>query len=460
MLKPNVISRLHNIVGEESVLTSKEDLTAYSYDATATWTHLPDAVVLPTTAEHISLVLHLANDERIPVTPRGSGTNLSGGSIPVKGGIVLCTTRMKNILEINKTNLSTIVEPGLVLQDFYTALAKEGLFYPPDPQSFLSCTIGGTVAENAGGPSCAKYGVTRQYVLGLEVVLASGYIMNLGGITPKNRTGFELTTLFVGSEGTLGVITKIMLRLLPMPQTNKSMLAIFDDMLAAGDTVSNIMASGVIPAKIEFVDNWAIRRFEEIIPMGLPIDADALLLIQVSGSPETVKTEIEQIIETCRHSGAREIKLADTQTEADRIWKTRSAAMSVAFTAAHTVLIEDVTVPRDKIARFIQSCQQIAKKYDVVIPLVGHAADGNIHPNILTDQRDTEHFRRAKKAMDELFATALSLGGTISGEHGIGLEKKHFLGKAMDREAIELMKQIKKTLDPNNILNPGKIWSE
>ena len=460
MLKPNVISRLRKIVGKESVLTAKEDLTAYSYDATATWTHLPDAVVFPITAEQVSLVLRLANEERIPVTPRGAGTNLSGGSIPVKGGIVLCTTRMNKILEINKTNLSATVEPGVVLQDFNIALAKEGLFYPPDPQSFLSCTIGGTIAENAGGPSCAKYGVTKQYVLGLEVVLASGYIMNLGGITPKNRTGFELTTLFIGSEGTLGVITKIVLRLLPMPPTQKSMLAIFDDMVTAGDAVSNIMASGVIPAKIEFVDNWAIRRFEEIIPMGLPIDADALLLLQVSGSPETVETEIQQIIDTCRRSGARETKLAENQAEADRIWKTRSAAMAIAFTAAHTVLIEDVTVPRDKIARFIQSCQQIAKKYDVVIPLVGHAADGNIHPNILTDQRDAEHFERAKKAMDELFAAALSLGGTISGEHGIGLEKQHFLAKAMDPQAIELMKHIKKTLDPNNILNPGKIWAE
>jgi len=238
------------------------------------------------------------------------------------------------------------------------------------------------------------------------------------------------------------------------------MLAIFDDMVVAGNAVSNIMASGVIPAKIEFVDNWTIKRFEELMLMGLPVDADALLLLQVSGSPETVETEIRQIMDICRSSGARETKLAQNQAEADQIWKTRSAAMAAAFSAAHTVLAEDVTVPRDKIAQFIQSCQQISKKYDVVIPLVGHAADGNIHPTILTDQRDAEHFEKAKQAMDELFASALSLGGTISGEHGIGLEKQHFLDKAMDPVAIELMKQIKKILDPNNILNPGKVWSE
>lgn len=460
MLKPDVISRLRKIVGKESVLTAKEDLIAYSYDATAIWVHLPDAVVLPTTTEQVSQVLQLANEEIIPVTPRGSGTNLSGGSIPIKGGIVLCTTKMNQILEINKTNLSAAVEPGVVLQDFNIALAKEGLFYPPDPQSFLSCTLGGTVAENAGGPSCAKYGVTKQYVLGLEVVLASGYIMNLGGVTPKNRTGYELATLFVGSEGTLGVITKIVLRLLPMPSVQKSMLAIFDDMVVAGNAVSNIIASGVMPAKIEFVDNWVIRRFEELMPMGLPVEANALLLLQASGSPETVETEIRQITEICHSSGARETKLAKNQAEADKIWKTRSAAMAVIFSAAQTVLTEDVTVPRDKIAQFIQSCQQISKKYDVPIPLIGHAADGNIHPHILTDKGNAEHFERAKRAMDELFVAALALGGTISGEHGIGLEKQHFLEKAMDPMAIELMKQIKKILDPNNILNPGKIWTE
>lgn len=458
MIESRIISRLQKIAGKESVLTSKEDLTTYSYDATAIWVHMPDVVVLPTTSEQVSQVLRLANDNRIPVTPRGGGTNLSGGSIPIKGGIVLSTTRMNNIIDISRPNMTATVEAGVVLQDLNIALARESLFYPPDPQSFLGCTIGGTVAENAGGPRCFKYGVTKQYVLGLEVVLASGYIMNIGGVVPKNRTGYDLVMLFTASEGTLGVITKVVLRLLPKPLAEKSMMAIFDDMVVAGEAVSNIVSSGVIPSKIEFVDNWVIKRIEELMPMGLPKDADALLLLQADGSPEAVERETNQIVDICQRSGARETKLARDQAEADRLWEARSAAVATVFSAAHTVLVEDVVVPRDKIAQFIERVRQISEKYNVCIPLVGHAADGNIHPNILTDQRDAEHFERAKRARDAIFTTAISLGGVLSGEHGIGLEKQHFLSKAMDPVAIEIMKQIKNTLDPNDILNPGKIW--
>ena len=460
MLPPNILHQLQEIVDKDSVLTCQEDRTVYSYDSTSTWAHLPDAVVLPTTTEQVSRVLKLANENRIPVTPRGGGTNLSGGSVPIAGGIVLCTTRMNRILEINKTTLNATVEPGVVLQDLNLAVAREGLFYPPDPQSAQGCTIGGTVAENAGGPYCAKYGVTKQYVLGLEVVLASGYVMKIGGMVSKNRTGYELSTLFAGSEGTLGVITKINLRLLLMPPEQKSMMVIFDDMVAAGEAVSNILSSGIIPAKTEFIDNRVIRCLEKTMPMGLPVDAEALLILQSDGSAETVESEMQQIAAICRSSHAREIKLAENQAEADRLWKARSAAVAAVFSASPTVLIEDATVPRDRIAQFIHSCQEIAEKYDLTIPLVGHAADGNIHPNILTDQGNAEHFKRAKKAMDEIFAAALSLGGAISGEHGIGLEKRHFLSKAMDPMAIELMKHVKKLLDPNNILNPGKIWMD
>lgn len=460
MLKPNAISQLKKMVGKESVLTSKEDLTTYSYDGTAIWVHMPEAVVLPTTSEQVSQVLKMANENRIPVTPRGSGTGLSGGSIPIKGGIVLCTTRMNKILEINKTNLNATVEPGVVLQDFNTALAKEGLFFPPDPQSFLSCTIGGNVAENAGGPACVKYGVFKQYVLGLEVVLASGEIVKLGGVTSKNRTGYELAMLFTGSEGTLGVITKIMLRLLPMPLAQKSILAIFDDMVAAGEAVSNILTSGIMPSKIEFINNWLIRRVEELTPMGLPVEANALLLLQTDGTPKAVEEDARQILDTLKKSGAREARLAKDDAEAAMFWKARSAAMGAIHSAAHTVLDEDVTVPRDKIAHFIERGGEISKKYGVTIVLAGHAGDGNIHPSILTDQRDSEHFERAKKALDEVIETALASGGVLSGEHGIGLAKQHFLRRAMDPVAIDLMKKIKGVLDPNNILNPGKIWEE
>jgi len=460
MLTPELISQLKKIAGKEAVLTSKEDLITYSYDGTTTWAHMPDVVVLPTTSEQVSQTLKLANENKIPVTPRGAGTNVSGGSIPIKGGIVLCTTKMNKILDINKTNLTATVEPGVVLQNFNMALAKQGLFFPPDPQSFLGCTMGGVVAENAGGPYCVKYGVTKQYMLGLEVVLANGYIMKLGGVTVKNRTGYELIMLFTGSEGTLGVITKITVRLLPMPPAQKSMLAVFDDMAVAGEAVSNIFASGVIPAKIEFVDNFVIRRIEEMTPMGLPVEANCLLLLQTDGSPAAVEVEAEQIIDILNKSGAKETRLAQDAAEAAKLWKARSAGFAAVFSAARTVLAEDVAVPRDKMAEFIHRCEEISKKYDLFIDLLGHAGDGNLHPAIFTDISDKEHFAKAQQAMDEIFETALSLDGVLSGEHGIGLEKQRFLKKAMDPVAIDIMKKIKAILDPNNILNPGKIWEE
>jgi len=460
VLRHEIISQLKKIIGKEGVLTAKEDLSTYSYDATTIWTHMPEVVVLPTTTEQVSQVLKLANENKIPVTPRGGGTNISGGSIPIKGGIVLCTTKMNKILGINKTNLSANVEPGVILQDFKTTLAKEGLFYPPDPQSFLGCTLGGTVAENAGGPYCVKYGVTKQYVLGLEVVLANGYVMKIGSTTVKNRTGYDLVMLFTGSEGTLGVITKITVRLLPMPLANKTMLAVFDDMTAGGQAVSNILAGGVIPAKLEFVDNFFIRRVEEIMPTGLPVDANALLLIQTDGSPAAVEAESQQILDILKRSGAGEVRLAKDTAEADMYWKARSAAYAAIYSVAYTVLLEDVTVPRDRLAELIQKTGEISKKYGIVISILGHAGDGNLHPNILTDMRDKENFAKAEEAMVEIFDTALALGGVISGEHGIGLEKKPFLKKALDPVAIEIMKGIKKILDPNNILNPDKIWEE
>ena len=460
MLEPKIISRLGKIVGKEAVLTSKEDLTAYSYDGTTTWAHMPDVVVLPTTSEQVSQVLKLANESRIPVTPRGAGTNVSGGSIPIRGGIVLCTTRMNRILEINKGNFIAIVEPGVVLQEFNMALAKEGLFYPPDPQSFLACTMGGTVAENAGGPYCVKYGVTKQYILGLEVVLASGYIMKLGGVTVKNRTGYELVMLFTGSEGTLGVITKITVRLLPMPPTSKTMMAVFDDMVVGGQAVSDILGSGVVPAKIEFVDNFVIRRIEEMTPMGLPVEAQVLLLLQTDGSPAAVEVETQQIVDILQKSGAKEVRVAQDAAEAAAYWKMRSAGFSAVFGAAHTVLAEDVAVPRDKLADFIRKLGEISERSGFFIQYLGHAGDGNLHPSIFTDIRNKDEFARAQETMEEIFEAALALGGVLSGEHGIGLEKQRLLKKAMDPVAIDIMKKIKGILDPNNILNPGKIWEE
>lgn len=459
-MKSEIISQLQKIAGKEGVLTSKEDLTAYSYDSTTIWWHMPDVVVLPTTTEQISCILKLANDNLIPVTPRGGGTNASGGSIPIKGGIVLCLTRMNRILEINKGNLTATVEAGVVLQDFNLALAKESLFYPPDPQSFLGCTLGGMVAENAGGPYGVKYGVTKQYLLGLEVVLATGEVVKLGGVTVKNRTGYELLMLFAGSEGTLGVITQITVRLLPVPAAQKSMLAVFANMVSAGQAVSNILAKGVVPAKIEFLDNWFLRRIEELNPMGLPIDAGALLLIQVDGNPAAVEAETKQILSICLECNAKEAKVAKDNAEADRLWQARRAGFAAIYSAAPTILSEDITVPRDKIASLMSKLEEISQKYELPIRVLGHAGDGNLHPSIPTDINNRAHFEKATSAMDEVFEATLSFGGVLSGEHGIGLEKKRFLKKAMDPVAIEVMKKIKAILDPNHILNPGKIWED
>ena len=459
MINKSHIDRLNRIVGKDCVLTTIEELTAYSYDATATWKHLPEVVVLPDSTGQISQILKLANADRIPVTPRGGGTNVSGGSVPIQGGIVLVTTRMNKIIEINRDNLNAVVEPGVVLQDFQAALAKVGLFFPPDPQSFAGCTMGGVIAENSGGPSCLKYGVTKQYVLGLEVVLANGTIMKLGGLTPKNRTGYELAMLFTGSEGTLGVITRITLRLLPAPPANRTIVAVFREVAVAGETVSTIISSGVLPSRVEFIDHWTFDRFRGLLPDAVLDSAQVILLIQVDGLPETVAAEAKQVLDICRKTAA-EVRVAADKAESDRYWAARSAHFSDISSRCHTIINEDVSVPRDKIAEFIRMGQESARRHDVPISFAGHVGDGNFHPNVLTDNRDKEHYGRALACVDEIIGIALSLGGVLSGEHGIGLEKKRFLKKAMDPAAIEIMKQIKDILDPNHILNPGKIWED
>ncbi len=460
MLTASVISELKKIAGDKNVLTTKEDLTSYSYDGTAFWTHMPDVVVLPETAGQISQIMKLANRERIPVTPRGAGTNISGGSVPIQGGIVLCTTRMNKILEINKTNLSVTAECGVVLQDMNMALAKEKLFFPPDPQSFLACTLGGNAAENAGGPYCVKYGVFKQYLLGMDVVLADGTIMKLGGVTAKNRTGYELMMLLTGSEGTLGIITKMNLRVIPAPPAAQTVLAVFDDIEKGIQTVPDIMDAGITPSKVEFVDNFILGRMEDMFKLGIPKDAQVLLMLQADGSPAGVATEMAQIIEILKKNGARMIKLAKDAEEAAFFWKARSGGFAAIYSSARTVFAEDVTVPRDKLPVFLKKLDEISKETGIAINIIGHAGDGNLHPSVGTDPRDKEHFARAMGTIDRIINSAMELGGVLSGEHGVGLDKQRFLKRAMDPAAIELMKKIKKVLDPNNILNPGKIWEE
>jgi glycolate oxidase len=459
MIKESLIGEFEKIVGKENVLTSKEALRAYSYDGTTNWIHEPDVVVFPTSAAQVAGVVKLAAAERIPVTPRGGGTNVSGGSVPWHGGIVLCMTKMNKILKIDKENLSATVEPGVVLQDLTLTLAKEGLFFPPDPQSFLGATMGGMISENAGGPACVKYGVTKHYVLGIEVVLASGDIVNLGGRTLKNVVGYDLLHVFISAEGTLGVITKAELKLNPIPPARNTIVVAYDDVAKAGEGVFRVLENGVIPDKIELIDNWVIKRIEEMMPIGLPKDADAVLLFEADGVPEAVEKETEKIVEIARKYGAKDIKIPKNADEANKYWLARKAGFAAVFGKAKTVFAEDVTVPRGRIPDLIRKCREMAKKYDVEVIVLGHAGDGNLHPAILTDISNKEHYGRAMKALEEIIEGVVELGGVLSGEHGIGLEKQKFFNKVTDPVVVDMMKGVKTLLDPGNIMNPGKIWN-
>jgi glycolate oxidase len=396
-------------------------------------------VVFPTTKEQISEIMKLATAEKIPVTPRGAGSNLSGGSLPIAGGIVLCTVRMNKILNIDADNFTATAEAGVVLNDLNVELAKSKLFFPPDPQSFLAATIGGCVSENAGGPYGVKYGVFKHYVLGMTVVLPDGDIVELGGTTMKNVTGYDLPQIIVGSEGTLAIVTSVTLRLLPLPPAKQTVLAVFNELVKSGLAVHKVLADGILPAKIELM---------------------AVLLFELNGIPEAVEKETEAIIKTCQSEGAREARAAGDVKEAENFWAARKAGFSAIYGSTPNAFAEDVTVPPSKIPALIERVDVIAKENDVPIVVLGHAGDGNLHPSVLTDVRDEIHYKRAQKALDEIFEAALALGGSISGEHGIGLEKMKYIKQAMSPRAIDLLRGIKKVFDPDGILNPGKIWED
>ncbi|HUJ70180.1 MAG TPA: FAD-linked oxidase C-terminal domain-containing protein [Syntrophorhabdales bacterium] len=458
MIDKSLIGQFEKIVGKDNVLTSREALRAYSYDGTTNWIREPDVVIFPTSTQEVSAVLKIANAEKIPVTPRGGGTNVSGGSVPWMGGIALVMTKMNHILKVDTVNLTATVEPGVVLQNLTLTIAKDGLFFPPDPQSFLGATLGGIISENGGGPACVKYGVTKQYILGLEVVLPSGDIISLGGRNVKNVVGYDLIHIFISAEGTLGVITGAELKLMRVPPAKKTTMVVYDDMTAAGESVFRVLENGVIPDKIEFLDNWVINRIEEMMPMGLPKDADAVLLFECDGIAEAVEKETEKIVEITRKYGAKDVRVAKDVDEANKYWLARRAGFAAVYGKAKTVFAEDVTVPRGRIPDLINKCKELSKKYNVAITVLGHAGDGNLHPAILTDVNNKDHYDRSVKAMDEIIMGAVELGGVLSGEHGIGLEKQKFFNKVTDPVVINMMKGIKGLLDPNNIMNPGKIW--
>lgn len=452
------IVNLTALLGLENVLTQKEDLIPYSFDGTATLKQLPRAVVFPRHAQDVSAVLKLARTHRAPVVTRGSGTGLSGGSVPVEGALVLCLVKLDRILELDPRNLTLQAESGVVTQKIYDAADAAGLFYPPDPGSMKVSTIGGNVAENAGGLRGLKYGVTRDYVMGLEVVLADGSICELGNKCVKDVAGYNLRDLFIGSEGTLGVITRVLLKLLPRPAARQTLLATYAAMDAAAETVSAIIAARIIPCTLEFLDRKTIRCVEDYAQVGLPTDAEALLLIETDGHPAAAADEAAQIEKLCQAHGATSVKRAASTEEAARLTAARRSAFSALARMKPTTILEDATVPRSELAKMIRFIEQTGAKHQLDIATFGHFGDGNLHPTFLTNERDAEEMHRVETAMKEIFEFALSLGGTITGEHGVGLAKKAFLKQQLGDASHALLKQIKRTLDPDNLLNPGKIF--
>ena len=460
MMNKSVIAQLEKITGKDGVLTTPEDLAVYGYDGTFE-DHCPDVVVLPRTTEQVSQVVMLAGCEQIPVVTRGMGSGLTAASVPFSGGITLSMTRMNRILEIDQVNATAHVEAGIVTIDLQTAVEKLGLFYPPDPSSIRHSTIGGNIACNAGGPRCLKYGVTGDYVLGLTVVLADGRILHTGGKLIKDVVGYDLTALLTGSEGTLGIITEALLRLTAKPKFARTALVEFPTLADASRTVNAILSAGIVPATIELMDETALACIEEAMHLGLPLDVEATLLIETDGTDEaTALREIEAVAEICRQCGARQVKIAGNEAERSNLWKARRSVSPALARKAPNKLGEDITVPRSAIPETIRGLKAISAKYDLPIVIFGHAGDGNLHPNILFDKRVPEQWAKVEQMVAEEFALALELGGTLSGEHGVGALKRPYMEKALGAVSLEIQKKIKAALDPLNILNPGKVFPD
>jgi glycolate oxidase len=457
MIEPRLVEELKEIAGEENVLVSPEELLCYSYDSTVLQ-HLPEIVVLPKTSEEVAATVKVAAREKLPIVPRGAGTNLAGGTIPIQGGIVLSLTRMIDVLEIDTVNMVAVVQPGVVTGDLQAEVAKKNLYYPPDPASLRATTIGGNVGMNAGGPHALKYGVTSDYVMGLEVVLPSGDVMRTGGKAIKNVTGYNLTQLYVGSEGTLGVITEITLRLIPQPESSGSVLAAFAELDDAAILVNRILHAGVTPAVIEIMDQMTIQTVDDYLQTGLPRDAAALLLIQVDGVQAAVDQELEMVAKLCRDNKATMVEVATTLEEEEVVWTARRSISPSLTRVRPNKLGEDISVPREAIPEVVRRVQEIAQQRNLPIVIFGHISDGNLHPNILFDQADPEEMERVELATGDIFQVATSVKGTLSGEHGIGLLKQKYLGLDLTDQAVDVMRTIKRALDPDNIMNPGKIF--
>ena len=460
MMNNELIKCFIDILGEDGVVTDEDDLFCYSYDATPNVAAaLPDVVLIPRTTQDVAEIVKIAARHKIPVYTRGAGTNLSGGSVPVKNGILLSMLEMDRIIEIDRENLTATVEAGVVIQSLNDAVEPIGLLYPPDPGTVQTATIGGSVAECSGGLRGLKYGITRDYVMGVKAVLADGSVVDFGGKTVKNVSGFDMRAIFCGSEGMLGIITEVLLKLLPKPQSRQSMMVIYSDLDCAANTIRDIIYEKIIPATMEILDNTTIRAVEEYKNIGLPVDAEAILLIEVDGAEAAVELEAKQVKSICTNCGADRIEVAGDDSKRDEIWAARRAALPALVRMSPTSILEDATVPRSKIPEMIRAVRAIAEKYNIRIGTFGHAGDGNLHPTILTDERDADEMERVNKAIKEIFENALALGGTLSGEHGIGMAKAAFMPLQFSEAELSIMKNLKRAFDPDNILNPGKVFS-
>ncbi|WP_226527465.1 glycolate oxidase subunit GlcD [Metabacillus niabensis] len=460
MITPQFKTKLIQIVGADYYDDSNAERLVYSYDATPQFQSMPDGVISPRNTREVSEIVKLCNEYKVPIVPRGSGTNLCAGTCPTEGGLVILFKHMNNILEIDEDNLTVTVQPGVVTLDMITEVEAKGLFYPPDPSSMKISTIGGNINENSGGLRGLKYGVTRDYVMALEIVLANGDIIRTGGKLAKDVAGYDLTRLFVGSEGTLGIITEATLKLIPMPETKKTILALYQDLEAAARSVSNIIASKIIPTTLEFLDQPTLQVVEDFAKIGLPTNVQAVLLIEQDGPEKEVERDIKRISDICSMENAVSVQVAESEEQAMALRTARRSALSALARLKPTTILEDATVPRSEIAKMVRAINEIAETYQVNICTFGHAGDGNLHPTCLTDSRNHEEIERVERAFEEIFKKAVEFGGTITGEHGVGVMKAPYLELKLGKEGIAAMKAIKDAFDPNNIMNPGKVFAK
>lgn len=457
MIAPRILKRLEEILDKEKVITHWEGRLVYAYDAQVEEA-VPSVVVFPQNEEEIAEIMRLAYEEEFYVVPRGAGTGLSGGAVPLNNALVMSFEKMDKIIEINKEDLYGVAQAGVITLNFQNEVERLGLFYPPDPASAKSSTLGGNIAENAGGLRGFKYGVTRDYVLSMKAVSPQGEYLNLGAKTIKSVSGYDLVGLFCGSEGTLGIVYEATFKLLPLPEAWAATLLVFPTLDKAAEAVSLIIAQGIVPSSLEIMDNFTINAVEDYKHLGLPRNAGAIVLLEVDGYKESVEREMGKIQALLPRMGADDVRIAREQKERDSIWEGRRSALAALARISPTTLLEDVTVPRSRLSAMVKKIEDIARRYKLLIGTFGHAGDGNLHPTFLTDWRNAEERRRVQSAVEELFASAVELGGTLSGEHGIGLAKAPFLPKEFTKATIEAMKAIKSALDPKGLLNPGKIF--